>query len=217
MSRDHEYSQAEITEIFFTNGDEVEHGEYWILNNPTSLPQYYIYYDNPTWINPSDPGLSGRTGIEVSFNYSDSNVEIAQATFDAVNAAASVYFWLDLNVDVITVTNLNFGAATDADEVSSPFEFNVINQGKNESSQNAINAVDEKVFLVYGDNKVYGETTRTGGDGVYQFGGLKKGNYSVYVPSKDTTNGTGSVQINESITIDAKKSQTSVPTITILN
>jgi len=217
MSADHEYARPEITEVFFTNGLEVEHGEYWILNNPVGYDQYYVFYDNPTWISEADPGLSGRTGIRVSFDYSDSNEEIAQATYDSLMQVASVDFSMELNVDVIRITNLNAGSCTDADEVTTPFEFNVIQDGRNATLESEVPAVDEKVFLIYGDNQVHSETSRTGGQGGYQFTNLRKGNYTLYVMSKDTTAGTGLIQLSETVTISENKEEVEVPSISILD
>lgn len=217
FSTNHEYARSEETEVFFTNGLEIEHGEYWILNNPVGHEQYYVYYDNPTWISEADPGLSGRMGIKVDFDYSDSNEEVAQATFDALTEAASDDFSFELNVDVIQIVNLNNGPCTDADEVSSPFEFNVIRQGRGEELGEALPAVDERVFLIYGDDEVHSETSRTGGDGQFRFSYLTEGNYTVYVMSKDTASGVGSIQMIEEVSISGKKESVEIPTIIILN
>ena len=40
FSQDHSDGKTEITEIIFTNGDAVEHGDYWVLNNPYGSVQY---------------------------------------------------------------------------------------------------------------------------------------------------------------------------------
>jgi len=45
-------------------------------------------------------------------------------------------------------------------------------------------AQDERVFIIYGDNPIYDDDTRTHFDGSFQFSYLYKGVYTVYVYSK---------------------------------
>ncbi len=47
--------------------------------------------------------------------------------------------------------------------------------------------MDEDVFIVFGDDIVYGEKTSTHYDGTYRFENLRKGTYTVYSYSEDTT------------------------------
>ena len=74
----------EVLQIICTAGAELEHGDYWLLNTGDPTKQYYIYYTNPSWISNADPQLQGRIGIMVSFNYSDSNTDIANNTLTAI-------------------------------------------------------------------------------------------------------------------------------------
>ena len=46
---------------------------------------------------------------------------------------------------------------------------------------------DEDVYIIYGDDISYGNKTKTGPDGVFEFKFLRPGDYKIYVPSKDTT------------------------------
>lgn len=48
-------------------------------------------------------------------------------------------------------------------------------------------ASDQKVFIVYGDNVGYGDRTFSSYDGAFEFKYLQKGNYKIYLFSKDTT------------------------------
>ena len=73
----HGFGEAEVTQVLFTNGTEVEHGDYWLLNSPSTNNYFYIWYNNPIWVTSGDPFLSGRIGREVDFNYYDSNLQIA--------------------------------------------------------------------------------------------------------------------------------------------
>jgi hypothetical protein len=48
-------------------------------------------------------------------------------------------------------------------------------------------AQKEDVFIIYGDEVVYGNTFETNYDGTYRFDHLRKGKYRIYVYSEDTT------------------------------
>jgi len=45
---------------------------------------------------------------------------------------------------------------------------------------------DVDVFIIYGDEVNFGDRTRSGPDGVFEFKYLRKGNYKIYVYSKDS-------------------------------
>lgn len=45
-------------------------------------------------------------------------------------------------------------------------------------------AQDERVFMIYGDNSIYDDDTRTHYDGSFQFKYLYKGEYTIYVYTK---------------------------------
>jgi hypothetical protein len=45
---------------------------------------------------------------------------------------------------------------------------------------------DLDVYIIYGDDATYGNRVRSGPDGVFEFKYLRKGNYKIYVYSKDS-------------------------------
>ncbi len=45
---------------------------------------------------------------------------------------------------------------------------------------------DEDVYIIYGDDEVFGDRTRTNYDGTYQFKYLREGNYRIFAYSKDS-------------------------------
>ena len=49
-------------------------------------------------------------------------------------------------------------------------------------------ATDEDVFIIYGDDPVYGDKVTTSYDGTYEFNYLREGNYRIYAFSKDSAN-----------------------------
>lgn len=214
MGSDHEFGKAEVTEIIVTNGLQIEHGDYWILNTPGNGEYFYIWYDNPDWVSEGDPGLSGRTGIPVEFNYSDSNTEIAEKTAEALNNSAGANFTISVINDVISITTNQTGIVPDADEVTSPFEFNIAEQGENGTLSEVTPMIDERVYIVYGEEEYYSDETRTGPDGEFQFAGLTRGDYTIYVVSKDTITG-GNEKIEAKVSITDKKSEIDAGTIKI--
>jgi hypothetical protein len=55
------------------------------------------------------------------------------------------------------------------------------------SFQYAVPAADYDVYIVYGDNVSPNDRVWTNFDGEFEFEGLRTGNYTVYVYSRDTT------------------------------
>ena len=49
-------------------------------------------------------------------------------------------------------------------------------------------APDEDVFIIYGDDPVYGDKVSTNYDGTYRFEYLREGNYTVFAYSEDSAN-----------------------------
>jgi len=47
---------------------------------------------------------------------------------------------------------------------------------------------DEDVYIIYGDDEVFGDRTRTNYDGTYRFDYLREGNYKIFAYSKDSAN-----------------------------
>lgn len=69
---------------------------------------------------------------------------------------------------------------------------------------------DEDVFIIYGDDVSYGNKVKSGPDGIFEFKYLRKGDYKIYVKSKDTTRasyfyGSGIKTVDISVTIGNKK------------
>ncbi len=48
-------------------------------------------------------------------------------------------------------------------------------------------SMDEDVFIMYGDHQYYDDKTTTGYDGTFRFGNLRKGKYTIFIYSDDTT------------------------------
>ncbi len=197
--------ENEVTQIIFTNGSLLEHGDYFILNSTNSLNYYYVYYTNPTWVSDADPHLTGRIGIPVSFNYSDANTIIAEKTYQALSALNTVIFNMQLQQDILILTDLKTGEVPDADDVSSPFLVDVSNQGKNPILGQSFGRADERVYIVYGKSEFASESVRTDDSGRFAFEGLQKGTYKVYVISEDTLQIGSSFKVEKEVQINDSK------------
>ena len=112
-----------------------------------------------------------------------------------------------MNNDIISLENRSAGEVTDAEEFSQNFTVDVANQGENEFIENDNwvdgSVVNERVYLIYGDEVFYSEDVRTDADGNYQFRDLNRGNYTIYAYSKDSLDVNGlskTVSVNTTIT-----------------
>ena len=203
--QDYSFGDKEITTISFTTGATVEHGDYWLLNSTDSSKLYYIYYTNPTWISSADPQLQGRIGVPVSFNYSDSNLEIAQRTLDSLQQLSGLPFSLSLTQDILTITSNANGEVVDADDYSTPFTVDVSNQGSPGVVGNSFGRGGERVYIIYGQNEYSSNSVRTDENGLFSFEGLQKGNYTIYALSEDTLQNGKFNRVSKSIQITDKK------------
>jgi hypothetical protein len=214
LGKNHSSAKAEVTEVIFTNGLEVEHGDYWLLNSPSNNEFYYIWYNNPTWVSNGNPNLEGRTGIKVDFNYSDSNVEIALNTKQAIESSTNL-FNLNLVNDVITISNTLKGECPDHTDVTTPFDFNVVTQGKNSIMGEELPLNNEKVYISFGTHTSFDDDVQTTPDGMFIFKNLTKGKYKVSYFNKDTITGMSEIQQIE-VEITKNKSENDVETLHVI-
>ena len=146
-----EEGESEITQVICTAGIELEHGDYWLLNTSDPNKLYYVYYDNPTWISASDPQLQGRIGIMVSFNYSDSNIEIAEKTRLALLAVGGANYNITLSSDILTITDLGQVNVPDADNGTTNFAIDVANNGEPGSASINTHPSQMNAFILFMD------------------------------------------------------------------
>lgn len=78
----------------------------------------------------------------------------------------------------------------------------------------------EDVYIVYGDDMVYGDRFETHYDGTYEFNYLREGNYKVYAYSKDSTLNydltSQEIPVIKEVEITGKDQVVEVPDIIIL-
>jgi hypothetical protein len=205
VGQDFSFGDKEVTTISFSSGATLEHGDYWLLNSTDSSKLYYIYYQNPSWISSADPQLQGRIGIAVSFNYSDSNLELAQRTLDSINQQNDLPFVLSLTQDILTVTSKFSGEVVDADDYTTPFSVDVSNQGTPNMMGDSFGRAGERVYIIYGDNTYSANSVRTDEEGKFSFEGLQIGTYTIYALSEDTIQNGKFNRISKTVEITEKK------------
>ncbi len=78
----------------------------------------------------------------------------------------------------------------------------------------------EDVFIIYGDDAVYGDKFETNYDGIYEFNYLREGSYTVYAYSKDSTKNydltSEEIPVIRQVEITAKNQTVEVPDIIVL-
>jgi len=73
---------------------------------------------------------------------------------------------------------------------------------------------DIDVYIIYGDDKSYGDRVKTSYDGTYEFKYLRTGTYHVYAYSKDSTmQTTASIPVIKDVKITKKSQEVEVPEI----
>lgn len=75
---------------------------------------------------------------------------------------------------------------------------------------------DQRVYIIYGDNEFQDDDVRTGPDGNYEFRWLRKGDYTIYTFGECDCPGK-SITVSHRVSIDGKKDEVVVPTITVDN
>lgn len=80
----------------------------------------------------------------------------------------------------------------------------------------------ENIYIVYGDERTYGNSVKTNYDGTYEFPYLRPGKYTVFAYSKDTTRYNGNIitsktiEVKTEVEITSKKQEVQVPDMVII-
>lgn len=77
-------------------------------------------------------------------------------------------------------------------------------------------AVEERVYIIYGDGQYFDDDTRTGPSGEFRFPWLRKGSYRIYAISECDNDGCLE-GVFQSAEVSGRKDIVNVPTITIVN
>lgn len=78
-------------------------------------------------------------------------------------------------------------------------------------------AIDEDVYISYGDSELADDKEATGFNGQYKFSNLTKGDYTIYVYSDDSTNNAKNQKfaLSQKISLESKKDEAKAETFTI--
>jgi hypothetical protein len=189
--QEYTFPDVEVNEITCNNNSGgwglPSEPSYFILNTPAGMGDYYVWF----YVDGSgaNPNLTGRTGIQVNINSTDDNIVVATKTKDALVAGAAVDFYIQQYDDLLVVTNRDTGDVVDIEDWDMPFAFNRKQQGRDGSAGPTESGADERVYIKYGDSEIYNDDFRTDIDGTFKFGGLKKGQYLIYMASYDEASG----------------------------
>jgi hypothetical protein len=197
----------EVQQITFTPGSQIEHGDYFLLNKVTANNNYYIYFKNPNWVSDADPDLQGRIGLEVIFNYSDSNIEIAQAVKNKLASLGVLQFTMYLTQDIHTLTYKSRENINDPDNGTTQFAMDVVQQGSADyTSSMVVSMAEQHVYLCYGDDPYPSDEVKTNNSGDFIFKNLQIGTYKVYVIGQLPPIANQHEEISANVTITEKNS-----------
>jgi hypothetical protein len=195
----------EKIEITVTRGIELEHGDYFILNQPNGQ-NYYFWFDNEAWVSNGDPSLTGRSGVAISYTYNDADTTIARKVEEALDSVLSNSFEISRSGDMLYLNANSNTEIPDPDDVTTSFVIDIAQQGESDIIGENLPMANERVYLIYGDGSFYNESARTGAFGDFQFDNLQVGEYQVYVMSKDPLTGEMTKQILEKVSITSEES-----------
>ncbi len=195
----------EKIEITVTRGIELEHGDYFILNQPNGQ-NYYFWFDNEAWVSNGDPSLTGRSGVAISYTYNDADTTIARRVEEALDSVLSNSFEISRSGDMLYLNANSNTEIPDPDDVTTSFVIDIAQQGESDIIGENLPMANERVYLIYGDGSFYNESARTGAFGDFQFDNLQVGEYQVYVMSKDPLTGEMTKQILEKVSITSEES-----------
>jgi hypothetical protein len=116
---------AEVTDITLPAGSDISTGQHFLLDSASD--SYYVWFNVDA--GGGDPAPAGRIGIEVAISSADANTAVATATQLAINAEAD--FAATVLGAMVTVTNVDNGEASDAEnvDVGGAFAITVSQQG----------------------------------------------------------------------------------------
>lgn len=210
--------RPEVTEVICASGSSTSGwpipsvAAYFLLNTPNGQTDYYVWYVISG--GGANPNLTGRTGIQVSILGTDDNTTVATKTKNAIMTGGGADFIVQQNNDILTITSRHNGYAVDVEDWEVPFGFDVKQQGESADPGPVERGADERVYIKYGDADIYSDDFRTDYDGSYEFAGLRKGSYVIYLQSLDPDTGEDTL-VQTGVTISSSKEEVIVEDINI--
>jgi hypothetical protein len=198
--------EKEVQQITFTSGAQIEHGDYFLLNEVKNGDNYYIYFKNPTWVSNANPNIQGRIGLEVVFNYSDANTTIAQAVKNKIASLGVLNLNMALDQDILTLSYKSHQAIPDPDNGTTNFGIDVANQGSADYLNPMVqNMAEKNVYICFGENTFASDNVKTNANGAFQFNDLQVGTYKIYVVSENPPIDGQHIEIEKTVQIASKE------------
>lgn len=119
------FGQEQITLVTTGAASTLTTGDYWLLNGPSNVTNYYVWYNKDA--GGGDPIISGRTGIEVAISTGDTADDVADATQVAIDAEDD--FSATVDADEVTVTAAIAGLTDNSVDGNTGFTIETLNYG----------------------------------------------------------------------------------------
>lgn len=123
----------EITTVTtIANSVDSLNGKYFTLNTAYDRAGYYFWYKS-SGTAAVDPAVAGRTGVEILINTGDADTVVASKTQLAISTVITG-FTATVLTNVVTVTNIDDGPATNGSAGTSGFTVTVTQAGRGEDA-----------------------------------------------------------------------------------
>lgn len=109
--------QGQTTQIVCQAASTLTTGDYFLLNGPNNVTNYYVWYNKAT--GGGDPAVANRTGIEVAVGGGDTNAQVATATKNAIDAQAA--FTATVDTATVTAIAVDAGVTDEAIDTNTGF------------------------------------------------------------------------------------------------
>jgi len=120
-------AQSEITRVTTVPSTEITTGTHFLLNNAGDVIEYYVWYNKNG--GGGDPGLAGKTGVEVAITLVDTDEEIATKTKNLLDPLGDFTVGLQSNVLTITTVGKNFTTNSADGDIGGNFLVETLQEG----------------------------------------------------------------------------------------
>jgi len=119
----------EITRVTCVPGNLITSGNYWLINAAGNTTQYYVWYNVDGA--GGDPSLPGKTGVQVNISSSNSSIDVANATYAAINSL-SAHFTSVVSNNKVIITTTGFAETIHASvgTMNPLFEVEILQEGR---------------------------------------------------------------------------------------
>jgi hypothetical protein len=160
---------AQVTNVVCANASTLESGvnpaDYFLLNSANNVDKYYIWYKNGA--SPTDPAVSGRTGIKVVVDPLDLAAVVAQKTRDTISRYVQDFTATIPSGSTVQITNTDFGYTDNAIDGSTGFTITTPTSGVGELIQKQIETITTVADVANSLNGTYFNLQTAQDQGLY--------------------------------------------------